>query len=240
VLTVNGVEVSDPDNLASNGVMHAIEGVLLPPDIQAALIGNPRLRVAHFSPDAGSVDIYVNGELSSMTNVVFNDVGDWMNVAPGSYEIGIAPAGGAAILTVSVDLAQGDWVTVEALGSLAQNTLRLNAVSEDFSPLAEGDARLSMYNAVEGSPAYNVTVDGNPVVTRLGYPGTQGNNDGYFSSDVPAGTHLIQFVVTNQASIVVINLPDVALDAGSSYLIAAVGSPAAPGAVIVPSAVPAP
>ena len=39
-LTVNGAAVSDPDNLASNGIIHAIDAVLLPPPV-AALIATP-------------------------------------------------------------------------------------------------------------------------------------------------------------------------------------------------------
>ena len=37
VFTVSGANISDPDNLASNGVMIAIDSVLLPPDVAAAL-----------------------------------------------------------------------------------------------------------------------------------------------------------------------------------------------------------
>ena len=37
VFTVNGANISDPDNLASNGVMIGIDAVLLPPDVAAAL-----------------------------------------------------------------------------------------------------------------------------------------------------------------------------------------------------------
>ena len=37
VFTANGANISDPDNLASNGVMIGIDSVLLPPDVAAAL-----------------------------------------------------------------------------------------------------------------------------------------------------------------------------------------------------------
>ncbi len=37
VFTVNGANISDPDNLASNGMMIAIDSVLLPPDVQAMI-----------------------------------------------------------------------------------------------------------------------------------------------------------------------------------------------------------
>ena len=43
VFTVNGANISDPDNVASNGIMIAIDGVILPPDVAAAPSG-PGLR----------------------------------------------------------------------------------------------------------------------------------------------------------------------------------------------------
>ncbi len=37
VFTVQGANISDPDHLASNGIMHAIDAVMLPPEVAAAL-----------------------------------------------------------------------------------------------------------------------------------------------------------------------------------------------------------
>ncbi len=238
VFTVQGANISDPDHLASNGILHAIDSVMLPPEV-ATLTSNPRLRFAEFSPDVESVDIYINGQLSSAAGIQFPTLTSWTNVPSGTYEIGVAPAGGDPVATVRVNLAQGDWVTVAVTGSSAQNTLRANVLREDFSSLADGMARLSMFNGVEGSPSYNVTVDDKTMVIRLGYPGTQGNNDGFFSADVAAGTYTVRFVVASKPSTVVIEVPDVTFDAGNSYFIGAIGQVSAPGTLIIPSTIPA-
>ena len=233
VFTVQGANIGDPDNLASNGIMHAIDSVMLPPDV-AALTTNPRLRFAEFSLDAQAVDFYINGQLSSAAGVQFPTLTAWTNVTPGTYEIGVAPVGGDPVATVSVTLAQGDWVTVAVTGTLSQNTLRATALREDYTPLADGMARLSMFNGVEGSPSYNVTVDDNTMVVRLGYPGTQGNNDGFFSADVAAGTYTVRFVLASKPSAVAIDVPNVTFDAGNSYFVAAVGQASAPGTLHYP------
>ncbi|MCC6803605.1 MAG: fasciclin domain-containing protein [Anaerolineae bacterium] len=238
VFAANDAPILDIDNLASNGVMLVVDAVMLPPDVRATLESNPRVRVANFSPDANSVDVYVNGTLSSMTGITFASVTAWTNVSAGTYEIGVAPAGGDPVATVSVEASASQWLTIVVNGSLSRGTLRVSAIPEDFSPLAEGMVRLSLYNAVEGSDPYNVTVDGEPVVIRLGYPLTLGNNDGYFSADVPAGEHVIQYVLTRDPATVVFTVTNGTLEAGMSYLIAAAGSPGAPGIVTAVSPVP--
>jgi uncharacterized surface protein with fasciclin (FAS1) repeats len=41
VITVDGAAVVQPDIIASNGVIHAIDQVLLPPELQQAELGQP-------------------------------------------------------------------------------------------------------------------------------------------------------------------------------------------------------
>ncbi|MFN8450890.1 MAG: fasciclin domain-containing protein [Anaerolineae bacterium] len=41
VFSANGIEISDPDNIGSNGVMHVLEGVLIPASVQEALAATP-------------------------------------------------------------------------------------------------------------------------------------------------------------------------------------------------------
>jgi uncharacterized surface protein with fasciclin (FAS1) repeats len=240
VFTVQGANILDTDNLASNGVMHVLEGVMVPPALAEMFAPlNANIRFAHFSPDAGGVDIYINGELSALTNVAFAVVGDWMPVASGTFEIGVAPTGGEPTVTGSVDVAEGAWVTIAVTGLIAESNVSINPFVENFAPLEEGTARVDVFNAIWNSPPYDVAVDGNFLVVRLGYPLTLDGNDGYDTFDLPAGTYHVQFLVTGQANFVILDLPEVVLEAGKNYLIAAAGAQASPGAVIVASDVPA-
>ncbi|MEP7290957.1 MAG: DUF4397 domain-containing protein, partial [Chloroflexota bacterium] len=211
------------------------EGVLLPPALRDTLMANPRVRVAHFSPDAGTVDLLVNGEVSSMTGLVFPTVSDWSNVSAGSYDFGVAPTGGASVLDATVDLALGDHVTVAVTGSA--DSLAATALYEDYSPLGEDEARLGVFNGVEGSTSYNVVVSGDTVVIELGYPGTLGGNDGYYAVDLAAGTYDLEFVVTGNPSSVVLDAGEITLEAGTNTLVAVVGTTDAPSQVTTVSPV---
>jgi hypothetical protein len=84
-----------------------------------------------------------------------------------------------------------------------------------------------------------VVVDGVTLVTLLGYPGTLGGNDGYYTLDLEAGTHSIQIVSTSNPANVIIDLGDVALDAGTNTFVAITGTTDAPQQVTAVTAVPA-
>jgi len=143
------------------------------------------------------------------------------------------------VVTTNVEVVDGTWVTIAVTGSRTENSLRATALFENFAPLAEGRARVGVFNGVLNSPSYDIVILGRFPVVGLGYPGTLGNNDGYYNFDLAAGTYDVQFVVHNQPTSVILDLPQVTFEAGTNTLIAAAGSPGAPGAVIVVSPVPA-
>ena len=245
-LTANGATISDTDNPASNGVMHVLDSVIVPPSLEAVFappvtttVANTGLRFAQFSPDAERIDIYINGELSDQSDLSFATVTDWQNVEPGFYEVGVALKGGDPVVTTNVEIVDGTWVTIAVTGSRIENSLRATALFENFAPLAEGRARVGVFNGVLNSSSYDIVILGRYPVIRLGYPGTLGNNDGYDNFDLAAGTYDVQFVVHNQPTSVILDLPQVTFEAGTNTLISAAGSPGAPGAVIVVSPVPA-
>ena len=51
-----------------------------------------RIRVAHLSPDAPNVDIWVDGTLT-YENVAFEEVTDYVALPPGSYLVQVEPTG---------------------------------------------------------------------------------------------------------------------------------------------------
>ncbi len=236
VFTAEGANIGDVDNLASNGVYHVLDSVMIPPSLQAALmpaetttVASPTAhwRFAQFAPDVSSADLTVDGASSDISGVSFASISDWVGVDPGTYEVSANSA------TVSVDVAEGDWVTLALTGSAGADSLMITPLYETTTPLAEGAARLSVFNSVQGSSSYDVLVDGRARVIGLGYPGTLNGNDGYFSVDLAAGTYSIQFVNSGRPGEVVVNLPAVSLDAGKSAFIAPAGTPTAPGVAIV-------
>jgi uncharacterized surface protein with fasciclin (FAS1) repeats len=227
VFTVNNINIGDVDNLASNGIVHVIDGVLLPPS--AAMVFGAHIRVAHFSPDAPNVDVFVNFGLA-LEDVPYQAVSEWMLVPAGVYNVAVSATGtgfGEAVIgPLDLSLAPGSWTTVAAIGSLEAGTLTAQAIPEQYGE--PGDtAVVTVFHAIEGAPAVDVSANGNIVIAGLAFPGTSddGTNDGAFTLEVPAGTYDLA-VLAGGASI--LDLPGTELVAGMNYLVAAIGTPDAP------------
>ncbi|MDX2161601.1 MAG: fasciclin domain-containing protein [bacterium] len=232
-LTVNGATIADVDNIASNGVIQVLDSVLIP----AGVFPPARVRVAHFSPDAPAVDVWVNNAPSAIQALEFGSVTDWVELAPNpALRVAVAPAGTTdiAIGPVDVSLAPGSWTTIAAIGSLANGTLTAQVITEDFSPLDDGSARVTVFHAIEGAPAVNVFANGTLAIGELGYPGTlqDGTNDGVFTINVPAGTYDL---AVNAGGAPLLTLDGAELVAGTHYFVAAIGTPDSPELVVLPT-----
>ncbi len=227
-VVLNGtVNVIITDIEASNGVIHVIDAVLLPP-ADDLMEDSVHIRVAHFSPDTPAVDIYVNGDVA-IADLAFPTITDWVELEPGSYNIAVAPAGtsidDAAIGPADFDLPAGAWITVAAIGSLENGTLAPAVLVEDYSDLDPANARVSVFHAIEDAPAVNVQLaDGTVLIDGLAYPGSQNGNDGFFTLDVPAGSYDLQVTPASDASTVLFDLTGTELSANTVYFVAAVGT----------------
>jgi transforming growth factor-beta-induced protein len=230
----DNVQVIITDIMASNGVIHVIDAVLLPPaEDMMEEVPTVNIRVAHFSPDTPAVDVFVNGA-AAIESLEFPTITGWIELPAGSYNLAVAPAGAgieaAAIGPADFNLPADAWITVAATGSLANGTLAPQVLVEDYSELAEGSARVSVFHAIEDAPAVDVWANGARAIPQLAYPGTIGNNDGLFTLDVPAGTYDFQVVPSGATAPVVIDLPGTMLEANMHYFVAAVGTLASPSA----------
>jgi len=239
------VQVIITDIVASNGVIHVIDSVLLPPvddmmeesmdDMDDMMEDSVHIRVAHFSPDTPGVDVYVDGA-AAIENLEFPAITDWIELPAGSYNLAVAPAGtsldDAAIGPADFDLPAGAWITVSAVGSLSNGTLAPAIVIEDYSTIEAGNARVAVFHAIEDAPAVDVWANGAVLVSQLAFPGTQGSNDGMVIVDVPAGTYDLQVVPTGATEPVVLDLPGTVLEANMNYFVAAVGTLANPSVAL--------
>jgi transforming growth factor-beta-induced protein len=236
------IQVVTTDIEASNGVIHVIDGVLMPPAEAAAPAAEEmtHIRVAHFSSDTPAVDVYVNGELSAVQGLTFPNVTDWIELPAGSYNIAVAPAGtsidSAAIGPAGFELPAGAWITVAAVGSLANKTLKPAVLVEDYAP-ANGQARVTVFHGIEDAPSVDVLAGGSKVISSLAFPGKLGSNDGLYSLDVPAGSYDFQVVPAGSTSPVVLDLPGTELSADTNYFVAAVGTLADPQVVVKATAI---
>lgn len=229
VILNNTVAVTATDLVASNGVIHIIDGVLLPP----SLFPPAYVRVAHFSPDTPAVDVYLNAKISPIQGAAYPAMTGWLEVPAGTYSVAVAPAGtsigDAAIGPVELTFEAGSRSTIAAIGSLEAGTLTAGLVEEDYdTEIALGNARVTVFHAIETAPAVDVLAGDAAIVSFLAYPGRLGSNDGAVTLDVPAGTYDLAVVPAGETAPVVLDLAGTELEAGKFYFVAAIGTIGSP------------
>jgi len=120
------------------GLLENIEPLLLIDNNSAPAAGKAHVRFVHASPDAPAVDIAVKGGPILFSNVAFKEIGDYLPVDAGTYDLEVRLTGTE---TVALDvpglaLADGTVYTVFAMG-LAGGEPMLTAVpSVDSRPEA--------------------------------------------------------------------------------------------------------
>ncbi|HMB50590.1 MAG TPA: DUF4397 domain-containing protein, partial [Natronoarchaeum rubrum] len=117
------------------------------------------LRVAHLSPDAPNVDVYVGGD-PVLEDVPYRAVSEYLELAPGTYEVMITAAGDqdTVVFDDELEVPEGNF-TVAALGELAEENQPFAPVvlEDDLSDPGEM-ARVRLVHASPDAPAVDVTV----------------------------------------------------------------------------------
>ncbi len=188
------------------------------------------VRVAHFSPDTPTVDIYVEGETGAIQSLSFGEISGWVELLPGTYSIAVAPANtsidAAAIGPIDVTLSAGGWFTISAIGSLSSGSLTAAVTSEPYPVLEADEASVTVFHGIEDAPAVDVILpDGTPIVSNLSF----GNGA---SITVPSGVYDLAVVPSGSTSPVVIDLSGTALNGQNYYFVAAINSLASPGVAL--------
>lgn len=229
VLTVNGAGIRDVDNLAADGVVvHVIDRMLLPPDLaQAAAANRAHIRLIHLSPDAGALDLLLGDAPTVLQGMTFGQMSDWIEVPAGARVFALAAAGAAPGSSAQAELAPDTWTTLAAVGVAGSADLRLVFLSEDVSPLALGEARLSVLHAVQNAPALDVLLDGRLLIGNLAFPGAAGGNDGFDTRVVSAGSYTLS-VNTRGDAPAELRSASMQFTEGYTFLIAIVGTPQQP------------
>jgi hypothetical protein len=132
------------------------------------------VRVAHMSPDAPNVDVYVGEGDPVLTDVPFSAVSDYLELSPGTYPVQITAAGApdTVVFDQELEIGSADY-TVAAAGELAED-------GQDFAPLVLEDdtsnpgsdqARVRLVHLSPDAPAVDVTVaaTGDAVFDGLAY-----------------------------------------------------------------------
>ena len=176
------------------------------------------LRVAHLSPDAPNVDVYVDGD-PVLEDVPFRAASDYLELPSGEYDVTITAAGDmdAAVFDETLDVPTGEF-TAAALGELDEGNqpFGVEVYEDDVSDPGE-QARVRLVHASPDAPNVDVTVDGEPLFEDVPF-GAAG------TVEVPADEYELEVrPATEDADGDVVATFDVAPEAGTVYTAFAVG-----------------
>jgi hypothetical protein len=127
------------------------------------------IRIVHASPDAGTVDVFVDGK-KTLSDFQFGTVTPYTPIPAGNHNIQIALIGqgpNAAILTQTISVSAGVPYTVAALGM--KSTGYSLQVFTDNDQVPWNQARLRVYHLSPGMSSANVTSKGNTLISGLSY-----------------------------------------------------------------------
>jgi hypothetical protein len=185
------------------------------------------LRVAHLSPDAPNVDVYVDGN-EVLSDVPFGAVSDYITgLNPGTYVVKVTAAGKPDVVAFSGDLTlEGKPYTVAAIGELTPDCP--TEEEEAFEPLVLVDnmervpddmARVRIVHASPDAPDVDVTVPSAGV--KLADDLSYGNASSYV--DVPAGDYTVEVQTADDGDMYDYATVDLSLAGGDAYSAFAAG-----------------
>jgi len=128
-----------------------------------APLADARIRVAHASPDAPAVDVWVDGTLA-LEGLAFEDISDYLAVAAGNHAIQVVPTGLTEPAVISATLTFNTDVdyTIAATGELASIT-PIVLIDDNDAP-AEGKAHVRFVHFSPDAPAVDVALAGGAVL----------------------------------------------------------------------------
>jgi hypothetical protein len=228
-LSFDGVALSGGTNysifatgLLSDGTLTATVAVDAPGNGSTSLNLTPatsKLRVAHLSPDAPNVDVYVDGE-SVLSNVPFTAVSGYLSVPSKTQEIEVFVSGTTMNPVISATLTwlPGEAYTVGATGLVGQNDLQPIVLMDNQIGNPNGDAHVRFVHTAPDAPAVNIRVaNGGP--TLFENVPFRGIAD-YIG--VGAATYDLEVTIASNGQ-VVLTVPAVVLAGTTNYTIFAIG-----------------
>ncbi len=127
-----------------------------PRPVPATLANDPEqqayVRLAHAAPDAPLVDVYIEG-LTVASRFGYGQRIPDSGIVAGSYQLEVLPAGArpgeTPLAQAALTIRAGSTLTLVLMGS--SDTLSVGVFDVDFAPLAVGQTRIQVINALSGA-----------------------------------------------------------------------------------------
>lgn len=162
--------------------------------------GMAYIRVIHASPDAGVVDVFVDGN-KLLSSFQFGVVTPYVPLPAGGHHVQIALIGtgvGAAVITQTITVQVNTPYTVAALGTKAAGFSL--SVFADNNVVSNNEAKVRVYHLSPGTGTVNITNGSNSVVNDLSYQ----KASGYIN--IPAGSYTLNATIPNKTVPISTNL----------------------------------
>ncbi len=188
--------------------------------IPASAADDAMVRVLHASPDAPSVDVFVNdGKVDALSGAEFGDLTDYVAVPGGTYSVKVCATVDNTVCPIGpVDLtfAAGKKYTVAASDLLAQ--IKANVFTDGNA--VNGKAKVRVVHLSADTPAVDVlTQDGAAkVVENLAYP----DATGYLA--LAPGSYDLKVCANAANTVCPLDPGALDLKAGVAYSVFAIGS----------------
>jgi hypothetical protein len=164
---------------------------------------NSRIRLAHFSPDAPVMDVYLVGfdgeEQRVLNGLGFGEVSDYTPLAAGNYTFLLRRAGSPADadpwVTASADLEEGRAYTFAAMGP--RSDVKQVLVTDDLAPPPAGEAKVRLIQASSSAGEVDVSDSDGWVLAEAA---AFGSTTEYAA--IPAGPRTVEVVAAGGARVV--------------------------------------
>jgi len=125
------------------------------------------VRVAHGVPGAPAVDIYLNDTLA-VPSLEFGQMTEHIGLPAGSYTVAIRSAGSDAdLLSADVDIADGQALTIAALGT--PDNVTAQVLTDNIAAINSDQARLSLVNGISNATVTATLADGTSLGNELAF-----------------------------------------------------------------------
>jgi len=152
--------------------------------------GMAAVRVAHLSPDAPNVDVYVDSQ-RVLSNVGFRTVSQFLVLEPGTHHVRVTAAGNSSQTVFDDNLTvDAKAYTVAALGEVSgkDHPFAVKVFAVDVKKPSGNTAAVRLVHAVPDAPAVDVTVKG---TNQTLFDNVAFGQASEYAS-VPAGTYALQ------------------------------------------------
>lgn len=178
---------------------------------------DPRVRVAHCSPDAPGVDLLVDGDTEFET-VEFGTVTAYVPVPPGSHVVEFVAGDGASVAGTSISAGADTHYTLLVAGSVASTSVSATLLTDDPGQVPTGLAHVRFVHASADAPMVDVrTAEEQALFERVGFREATGYRP------LEAGRHDAELLATGteETTLRVDGLP---LEGGTAVSVFVVGS----------------